>query len=269
MTDVRQPAIFLPHGGGPCFWMKPRPPFAPNAWDSLRDYLAGVVAGLPERPRAFVVVTAHWEEARPTVSVAAAPGMLFDYYGFPAHTYELSYPAPGEPEVAAEAKRLLEAAGLSVGEDATRGFDHGVFVPMLIVDPKAEIPVVMVSIERDLDAKRHIAIGKALAPLRDQGVVVVGSGMSYHDLKAFFDGDGRAAAAFDAWLDEAATKVDPEMREARLIRWAEAPAARACHPREEHLIPLMVAAGAGGTDAGTRSFHDTIGGKAISGFRFG
>ena len=269
MSKVRQPAIFLPHGGGPCFWIEPRPPFAPNAWDSLRDYLSGVVASLPERPKAFVVVTAHWEEPRATASVAVAPGMLFDYYGFPPHTYELSYPAPGEPKVAAEAKRLMEAAGLSVGEDAARGFDHGVFVPMLIVDPKAEIPVVMASIERNLDPKRHIEIGKALAPLRDQGVVIVGSGMSYHDLKAFFDGDGRASAAFDAWLDEAATKCDPETREARLIRWSEAPFARACHPREEHLIPLMVAAGAAGTDAGTRSFHDTIGGKTISGFRFG
>ena len=95
--------------------------------------------------------------------------MLFDYYGFPAHTYELSYPAPGEPKVAAEVARLLEAAGLPAGENDKRGFDHGVFVPMMIVDPKAEIPVVMVSIERDLDPARHIAIGKALAPLRDQG----------------------------------------------------------------------------------------------------
>jgi aromatic ring-opening dioxygenase catalytic subunit (LigB family) len=195
--------------------------------------------------------------------------MLFDYYGFPPHTYELDYPAPGEPKAAAEAKRLIEAAGLAVGEDDRRGFDHGVFVPMLIVDPKAEIPVVMVSIERSLDPARHIAIGKALAPLRDQGVVIVGSGMSYHDLRHFFDGDARASAAFDAWLDETATRVDPETRQARLTRWSEAPFARACHPREEHLIPLMVAAGAAGMSAGTRSFHDTIGGKAISGFRFG
>ena len=210
MTKVRQPAIFLPHGGGPCFWMEPPPPFGPHAWDGLRNYLSGIVASLPERPKAFVVVTAHWEEAEPTVSAAAAPGMLFDYYGFPPHTYELSYPAPGEPKVAAEVKRLLEAAGLPVGENDSRGFDHGVFVPMLIVDPKAEIPVVMVSIERDLDPARHIAIGKALAPLRDQGVVIVGSGMSFHDLRHFFDGDGRASDAFDAWLDETATKCRPQ-----------------------------------------------------------
>jgi aromatic ring-opening dioxygenase catalytic subunit (LigB family) len=269
MTDIRQPAIFVPHGGGPCFWIEFPPPFGPHAWDGLRKYLAGLVDSLPQRPKAFVVVTAHWEEDKPTVSTAAAPGMLFDYYGFPAHTYKLSYPAPGEPKVAAEVKRLLEAAGLPVGENATRGFDHGVFVPFLIVDPKAEIPVVMLSILRDLDPARHIAVGKALAPLRDEGVVIVGSGMSFHDLSHFRDGDGRASAQFDAWLDETATKADPETREARLIRWSEAPSARACHPREEHLVPLMVVAGAAGTSAGAHSFRDTIGGKVISGFRFG
>jgi aromatic ring-opening dioxygenase catalytic subunit (LigB family) len=268
MSRVRQPTLFLPHGGGPCFWMEFPPPFGPHAWDGLRDYLAGIVASLPERPKAFVVATAHWEEGQPTVSTSAAPGMLFDYYGFPAHTYELSYPAPGDPALAADVKRLLEAAGLPVGENAKRGFDHGVFVPMLIVDPEAEIPVVMLSIERGLDPERHIAIGKALAPLRDEGVVIVGSGMSYHDLRRFGDGDGRASTAFDAWLDETAT-ADAPTREARLIRWSEAPAARACHPREEHLIPLMVVAGAAGESAGEHSFRGVIGGKTISAFRFG
>ena len=269
MANVRQPTIFLPHGGGPCFWMEPRPPLAPNAWDGLRHYLEGLVATLPERPKAFVVVTSHWEEARTTVSAAEAPGMLFDYYGFPAHTYELSYPARGEPKVAAEVARLLEAAGFPAGENDKRGFDHGVFVPMMIVDPKAEIPVVMVSIERDLDPARHIAIGKALAPLRDQGVVIVGSGMSYHDLRSFWKGGDGGSAAFDAWLDETVTTTDSKRREERLIRWSEAPNARACHPREEHLIPLMVVAGAGGDSAGTHSFRDAIGGKVLSAFQFG
>ncbi len=269
MTTVRQPALFLPHGGGPCFWIEFPPPFGPHAWDGLRDYLAGVVKSLPERPKAFVVVTAHWEEPRATVSTAKAPGMLFDYYGFPEHTYKLSYPAPGEPSVAADVKRLLEAAGLPVGEDDKRGFDHGVFVPFLIVDPEARIPVVMLSLRGDLDPAHHVAMGKALAPLRDQGIAIVGSGMSFHDLRHFRDGDGKASETFDAWLDETVTKCDPATREARLIRWSEAPAARDCHPREEHLIPLMVAAGAAGDSAGEHSFRDVIGGKTISGFRFG
>ena len=140
MSASRQPAIFIPHGGGPCFWIDFPPPFGPHAWDKLKDYLSGLVASLPERPKAFLVVTAHWETAQPTVSVNAKPGMLYDYYGFPEHTYKLSYPAPGAPDIAAEVKRLIEAAGLPVATDGERGFDHGVFVPFLIVDPKARNP---------------------------------------------------------------------------------------------------------------------------------
>ena len=268
MTKVRQPAIFIPHGGGPCFWMESPPPFGPHAWDGLRDYLAGIVASLPERPKAFVVVTAHWEEAQPTVSTAAAPGMLYDYYGFPAHTYQLKYPAPGAPEIAAEVMGLIAAAGLAVGENAERGFDHGVFVPFLIIDPEARIPVVMLSLQRDLDPAVHIAVGRALAPLRDEGVAIVGSGMSFHDLRHFRDGDGRASQLFDGWLDETLTRSDAATRERRLIHWSEAPAARACHPREEHLLPLMVVVGAAADGAGTRSFAEPIGGKSISAFRF-
>ena len=154
---IRQPAIFIPHGGGPCFWMEFPPPFGPHAWDRLRDHLAGLVASLPERPKAFLVVTAHWEADEPTVSLNPKPGMLYDYYGFPEHTYHLQYPAPGAPEIGAEVKRLIEAAGLPVRPTQTRGFDHGVFVPLLIVDPKAEIPVVMLSLRKDLDPAFHIS----------------------------------------------------------------------------------------------------------------
>jgi len=268
MPALRQPAIFVPHGGGPCFWIEFPPPFGPHAWDGLRDYLSGLVASLPQRPKAFLVVTAHWEAAEPTVSVNPKPGMLFDYYGFPVHTYKLSYPAPGDPGLAAEVKRLIEAAGLPVATDGERGFDHGVFVPFLIVDPKAEIPVVMLSLRKDLDPAFHIKLGKALEPLRDQGVAIVGSGMSFHDLRHFRDGDTTASAAFDAWLDETA-KAPGEEREARLAHWDKAPSARACHPREEHLLPLMVVAGAAGESKGMRDFNDKIGGKMISAFRFG
>jgi aromatic ring-opening dioxygenase catalytic subunit (LigB family) len=265
---TRQPSIFLPHGGGPCFWIDSPPPFGPHAWDNLRGFLSGIVASLPARPKAFLIVTAHWEEAAPTVSVNPAPGMIFDYYNFPPHTYELSYKAPGAPEIGRRAAKLIRAAGLECAEDAERGYDHGVFVPMLIVDPEAQIPVVMVSLQRDLDPALHIKIGQALAPLRDEGVAIVGSGMSYHDLRHFRDGDGRDAAVFDAWLAEAACLAQ-DRRDEALRNWASAPAARACHPREEHLLPLMAAAGAAGPDVGVRAFHDVIGGKAISGFRFG
>jgi aromatic ring-opening dioxygenase catalytic subunit (LigB family) len=244
------------------------PPFGPHAWDALRDYLSGLVASLPERPKAFLVVTAHWEAAAPTVSVNPKPGMLYDYYGFPPHTYQLQYPAPGAPEIGLEVQRLIEAAGLPVASDGRRGFDHGVFVPFLIVDPKAEIPVVMLSLRNDLDASFHIRLGKALEPLRDEGVAIVGSGMSFHDLRSFFTGGDGASSLFDAWLDETA-KAPREVREASLAAWQKAPGARTCHPREEHLIPLMVVAGAAGDSEGQHTFKDVIGGKTISAFRFG
>jgi len=162
---ARQPAIFLPHGGGPCFWIEyPYPPPFNRPWEGLRTYLAGLAATLPERPKAFLVVTAHWEAAEPTVSLNPRPGMLYDYFNFPPHTYALQYPAPGEPEVGRRVEELVAKAGLPVATDETRGFDHGVFVPFLIVDPEAKIPVVMLSLRKDLDAGFHVGLGKALAP---------------------------------------------------------------------------------------------------------
>lgn len=269
MSTIRQPSIFIPHGGGPCFWMTFPPPFGPHAWDGLRAYLAGLAAGLPERPKAFVVVSAHWEEAQPTVNSAAAPGMLYDYYGFPPHTYQLDYPAPGAPALAAEVKRLIAAAGLAAGENAERGFDHGVFVPFLIIDPGAQIPVVTLSLQRDLDPALHIAVGKALAPLRDQGIAIVGSGMSFHNLRGYLRPETvERARAFDAWLTQAVASPATE-RDALLTRWRDAPFAAYAHPREEHLIPLLVAAGAGGDAPGRRIFSDEPMGAAISAYRFG
>jgi aromatic ring-opening dioxygenase catalytic subunit (LigB family) len=265
MTTPRQPTLFISHGGGPCFWM----PSRADDFGRLRSYLEGLLPSLPARPRAIVVISGHWEEAQPTVSTAAAPGMLFDYYGFPEHTYRLSYPAPGEAALAARVRELLQGAGIATATDDARGFDHGVFVPFLIVDPQASIPVVMLSLRHDLDPAAHLAIGAALAPLRDDNVLIVGSGNSYHNLRHFFDGEPEAAATFDTWLTAAVTDPDPAARNAKLTAWASAPAARLCHPREEHLLPLMVAAGAAGSDPGRRVFHDVIIGKAISGYAFG
>jgi len=268
-TPARQPAVFLSHGGGPCFWMSFPPPMGEHAFDSLKDYLAGLLDSLPERPKAILVISGHWEEGLPTVSTAAAPPMLFDYYGFPEHTYRLSYPAPGAPDLAEKARALLTQAGIETATDPERGFDHGVFVPLLIVDPEARIPVAMLSLQHDLDPALHIAIGKAIAPLRDEGVLVVGSGNTFHNLQTFMDGDGGASEAFDAWLSDAVTQPDADRRNHALEHWAEAPSARECQPREDHLIPLMVVAGAGLDDPGRRVFHDRIGGKMISGFAFG
>jgi aromatic ring-opening dioxygenase catalytic subunit (LigB family) len=244
-------------------------PFGPRAFDPLRTYLANLLNNLPEMPRAILMISAHWEEALPTFNTSASPPMLYDYYGFPEHTYGLNYPAPGSPELAARAAALLNSAGIATATNEKRGFDHGVFVPMLIVDPDATIPLVSLSLQRGLDPERHIAIGAALAPLRDDGVLIIGSGNSYHNLSHFFDGSERSATAFDNWLDETVSGTDPKTRNAKLTDWTRAPSARACHPREEHLLPLMVAAGAGNDAVGKRTLAFTAGGKAISCFTFG
>ncbi|MGN6518298.1 MAG: DODA-type extradiol aromatic ring-opening family dioxygenase [Dokdonella sp.] len=267
----RLPTIYLPHGGGPCFFMDP-PPQAPQAWDGMAAYLRGLAATIGAKPSAILVISAHWEAARPTVNSSAHPGMLFDYYGFPPHTYGLSYPAPGSPALAARVQRLLAAAGIDSDEDATRGYDHGVFVPFLLAWPDAGIPVVQLSLQAGLDPEAHLAIGRALAPLREEGVLIVGSGMSYHNLREFFaDDPGVTAGAeqFDAALTGAIEHAEARTREARLAGWKAMPAALACHPRAEHLLPLMVVAGAAGGDAGRRTFNDRVFGKPVSAFQIG
>lgn len=269
MASKRQPSIFISHGGGPCFWIEMPPPMGPHAFDDLRDYLAGIVASLPERPRAFLVVSGHWEAPAFTVSDNPTPDMLFDYYGFPPHTYKLSYPAKGDADLAGRVLELLRVAGIPHQTDHTRGFDHGVFVPMLIVDPEGEIPVVMVSIREDFDPAAHIALGEALAALRDEGVVIVGSGNSYHNMTSFMDGEAHNSKVFDKWLREAVTQHDYAARKASLLDWSKAPMARDAQPREDHLIPLMAVVGAGGQDEAVTDFSGEIGGKAISGFRIG
>lgn len=266
---MKQPCFFISHGGGPCFWMSFPPPFGEHAFDHLREYLSGLIAALPERPKAVLMVSAHWEEALPTVGSAAQPGMIYDYYGFPADTYHLSYPAPGAPELAQRAKKLLTAAGIATAEDAERGYDHGVFVPMMIIDPEAQIPVATLSLRHDLSARKHLEIGAALEPLREEGVLIIGSGNSFHDLRSIFNGRPGESEKFDAWLTEAVESADPAIRAQKLRDWALAPGARACHPREEHILPLMVVAGAAGAEVGQRDYHDVIGGKTYSGYRFG
>jgi aromatic ring-opening dioxygenase catalytic subunit (LigB family) len=264
----RLPTLFIPHGGGPCFFMEPRPPLPRNLWDGMAAYLRGIAGGLNGRPSAVLVVSGHWETKLPTLNVAARPALLYDYYGFPEHTYRLRYPAPGAAQLAPRVRELLAAAGLDSATDAARGFDHGVFVPFLLIYPDADVPILQMSLRADLDPAAHLALGRALQPLRDEGVLIVGSGMSYHNLPLMFAPQGNAdSAAFDEWLGTAVE--DPAGREQALTRWAAAPGARASHPREEHLIPLMVAAGAGGADRGVRTYGEAIAGKRISGFQFG
>jgi len=266
---MRQPSVFLPHGGGPCFFMDP-PPDDPTRWVALQAYLQSLPTELPKRPDALLVVSAHWEAARPTVLAAAQPGLLFDYYGFPPHTYELTYPAPGAPQLAARVRSLLRSAGIESDEELKRGYDHGIFIPLKVSFPNADIPILQLSLQAGLDPARHMAIGCALAGLRDENVLVIGSGLSFHNLSALGSPAVQGPAAqFDRWLTQTVCEVPAAAREARLSQWSLAPFARICHPREEHLLPLMVAAGAAAGDAGRHSFSGTIWGKAISAYRFG
>ncbi len=264
----RQPTLYLPHGGGPCFFMEWQMGPA-NTWDRMRGWLERVGATLPERPKALLVVSAHWEQEVPTLTTRPEPTLLYDYYGFPPHTYELTWPAAHAPEVAARVQTLLSGAGIASATHDERGLDHGVFIPLKLSFPDADVPTVQLSLVDGLDPAQHLALGRALAPLRDEGVFIIGSGMSYHNMRGF----GRASSladsiAFDDWLGGAVLAARPE-REAALAAWSTAPAARATHPREEHLLPLMVVAGAAGDDVGARVFSDEVMAVRVSAFQFG
>jgi aromatic ring-opening dioxygenase catalytic subunit (LigB family) len=266
-NSERQPALFLPHGGGPCFFMDWT--WGPaDTWNATQRFLEGLAGTLPAPPKAMVVVSGHWEDPAFTASAAAHPELIFDYSGFPEHTYRLAWPAPGDPELAAEVAELLGKAGLPAATSPSRGFDHGVFVPLKVVFPQAQIPVVTLSLVSSLDPALHLAAGRALAPLRDRGVLIVASGMSFHNLRGYLKPETvERARAFDAWLTKALESPAVE-RNALLTAWREAPFATYSHPREEHLIPLMVAAGAGGDAPGKLIFSDEPMGAAISAYRF-
>jgi aromatic ring-opening dioxygenase catalytic subunit (LigB family) len=267
-TSNRMPVVFLPHGGGP--WPFVQTGFGQKAeLDELAEYLRSVRDVPKTKPKALLVVSAHWEEAEPTVMTGTAPPLFFDYYGFPEESYRLTWPAPGHPAVAARVRELLGKAGFSTGENAERGYDHGTFVPLKLTYPDADVPTVQLSLKRGLDPAEHLAIGRALAPLRDEGVFIVGSGMTFHNLRAFMSPASRPVAiAFDTWLREAATS-EAAVRDQKLTEWSQAPSARAAHPREEHLLPLMVVAGAAGVDRGTVAYGGTFAGLQLSAYHYG
>ncbi|MDO6415066.1 class III extradiol ring-cleavage dioxygenase [Sphingomonas sp. BIUV-7] len=236
-------------------------------WTEMAAFLRGLPASLPAPPSAILLVSGHWETDGFAFTGSAAPSLIYDYYGFPPHTYELTFPVPGDPALAARAAQLIEGAGIKAVVDPAHGLDHGVFVPLKVAWPEADVPVVEMSVDRSLDPALHLAAGRALAPLRDEGVLIVGSGMSFHNMRAY--GDPRAlapSAAFDAWLGDAAA-LTGVARDTALGRWRDAPQGAFSHPREEHLIPLMVAAGAA-QGAGERIFAGEVLSTRISGYRF-
>ena len=273
MNNMRMPVAFIPHGGGP--W-----PFVKLGWEnapgyreetqSLFAYLQSVAKLPKDPPKALLIVSGHWETRVPTVQSHPNPPMLYDYYGFPPEAYQIEWPAPGSPVLAARVRETLESAGFQSAEDAERGFDHGTFVPLKVAYPNADVPAIQLSLMAGLSPEAHLRLGRALAPLRDEGVFIIGSGMTYHNLREMFDPSQSVpvAEAFDAWLREAATLPAKE-RDAALSRWAGAPGARRAHPREEHLIPLMVVAGAAGEDHMRLSWNGTFLGARISAFEAG
>lgn len=263
---AKLPTYFISHGGGPWPWL----PDMRRMMHSLEVSLANMPSEIGETPKAILMVSGHWEENDFAVMSSPAPGMVYDYGGFPAFTYQIKYAAPGAPKVAARVAELLNAAGLPTHLDGSRGFDHGVFAPMQVMYPDAKVPLLQVAIRHSYDPDEHIALGRALAPLRDEGVLIVGSGLSYHNLRLFGPAAKQPSAAFDRWLNEA-MMAEPAARLEHLRHWDKAPSARICHPQEDHLIPLMAAVGAAENDKATRVYHDenVFGGVTASSYRFG
>lgn len=259
------PTYFVSHGGGPWPYM----PEMRAPMQTLAASLADVARQVGAKPKAVLMISAHWEMPAFTVMSHPKPPMVYDYSGFPPSTYEVVYPAPGDPALAQRVRNLLEAAGFTTAADANRGFDHGAFVPLAVMYPQADVPVVQLSLKRGLNPAEHLAAGRALAPLRDEGVLIVGSGLSYHNLRQFGPAAKRPSQAFDQWL-QATLMAEPSTREQAILQWEIAPAARECHPREEHLLPLMVALGSALADPATCVYHEDgiFGGVTASSFRF-
>lgn len=240
--------IFISHGGGP--WPLLNDPRHKNLIEFLKKIPQSLIS-----PSAILVISAHWEEDIPTVQSNLRPEMLYDYYGFPEESYQIHYPAPGQPELAARISTIFKNNGIQANLNDKRGFDHGLFVPLMLMYPAATIPCLQLSLLRNLDPKDHIHLGKALRELRHENVLIIGSGSSFHNLSAFREPPTPETSvlngAFETWLRDVLTNDQyPEAeRELRLANWMDAPGARYSHPREEHLLPLHVCYGIAGCSA--------------------
>lgn len=257
------PVLFVAHGGGPL------PLLNDPSHQHHRAFLTTIAAQLPV-PKAILLITAHWESNEVALASSQAPGMLYDYSGFPPETYHYRYTAPGAPALAVEVQKLLHARDIPCRLDGERAFDHGTFVPLMLMFPKGDVPVLQMSLLRNLDAAAHIKVGEALAELRAQGVLIVGSGMSFHNLRALMSGDPRTqslSAQFDQWLNQAVT-AEPTQALTMLANWQQAPAALFSHPRAEHLLPLHVCAGAAAAAgrAAECNYQDWLFNGKVSGF---
>jgi aromatic ring-opening dioxygenase catalytic subunit (LigB family) len=248
--------IYFSHGGGPL------PILGDQSHQAMIDFMLDLPTKIP-RPEKILVISAHWEEHEATLMSAERPAMFYDYYGFPEEAYKINYPAPGNPELATAIALMLTGQKIPAHLDPTRGFDHGLFIPLKMMYPEADIPCLQLSLLHSLDAAAHLRLGKALRGLLDENILVIGSGFSFHNQSAFF-GQTRprvddANSSFQDWLIEtcAGEGLDTAEREKRLVDWEQAPNARFCHPREEHLLPLLVCSGMAGAP-GKVIFDDKI-----------
>lgn len=237
----------------------------------LEASLIKMVCDIREEPRAVLVISGHWTTREPAVTSNPTPPMVYDYYGFPPYTYQVQYPAPGDPQLAAQIQSLLVKSGLNASLDPKQGFDHGTFTPLVIMYPEANVPVLQLSLKAGYDPAEHLAMGRAIASLRDENVLIIGSGLSYHNMRAMGPSGEHASKTFDTWLQETLLQSSPATRTQRLIDWTQAPAARQAHPQEDHLLPLMVAVGAAQEEPAALVYHEEelFGGITASSFRFG
>ena len=240
------PSLFISHGS-PMIVLDHTP---------AHDFLAGFGAQLG-RPKAILVASAHFETRAPMLTADAQPEMIYDFGGFPRALFEMQYPAPGDPELAQQAAAMLSAAGLPAQLAANRGFDHGTWTPLKLMYPDADIPVVQLSVQPSMDAAHHIAMGRALAPLRGEGVLLMGSGSLTHNLRELVrSGDDEPPAPdwvreFGAWAHDAIEAGD----ESAIANWQNAPFARRNHPSAEHFLPLPFAMGTAGEGVKGKRVH--------------
>lgn len=253
-TPTRMPTLYIPHGAGPCFFMDWNPP---DTWARTAAFLRGIPDSLPAAPTAILLVTAHWLAPQPSLGSAAQPGLLFDYHGFPPHTYELSYPAPGAPALARRAAALLTDAGFAPRLDDARGYDHGSFIPLKLAFPAADVPVLQMSLLRSLDAGEHLRLGQALAPLRDEGVLVVASGNIVHNLGLLNFRDPTPPAWATAFRD----RVNGLIAAGDFAALADVeslPDNRLAVPTPEHYLPLLYAIALARTGDALDIFNDDV-----------
>lgn len=257
-SSTRASVVMACHGGGPMPVLGD--PGHKELIQSMRSHIPKILRlGTPAAPRAIVVVTAHWSASQPTISNAESHSLLYDYGGFPKEAYALKYPAPGSPQVADEVAAVLREAGFEPKMDGKRGWDHGVFIPMLLINPQADIPIVQLSVLNSASPAEHFRMGQALGKLRDSNVAILGSGMpTMHNLPAMFSaqaGDGGFRKRNKEWSDRLNAAVSIEKSEERgkaLEGWRDWIGSKEAHPvgGEEHFLPLIVCAGAGGDGKG-------------------